>query len=174
MSKDKPNLHEIDERIRTILDDGFDPATGQVFDEGRDRPDMEDLLNMLDMDRTQKILHCMKYREEHDIMVDGIKKIESKLAKRRKQHEKRSAFLKRWVEDACNLDEVFESPDMKVTFLRSERIEIRDFDAVPKHLVNVTTTEAVDKNRVKDWIKAHDGEAPSGIDLVVAKNVQVK
>lgn len=171
MTKDKYNLHEIDHRIRTIVTDLFDPDTGEVFG---DLSHAADLLDQLGMDKRSKVLHCMKFKEEHDLLAGNLKTIEARNAKRRSWHEKKSKFLKAWVEGACRVDETFEDGEMAVSFRASTRIEIRDFDDVPKSLIIVKTTESVDKNAVKEWIKQHNGEVPSGIDQVNAKSVQLK
>jgi BMFP domain-containing protein YqiC len=171
MSKDKPNLHDIDHRIRTIMEEGFDPATGEVAENDSD---MLDLLADLDMTRKEKILHCMKYRDEHEMMAANIKVLEARLAKRKKAHQRKADWLKGWVEESGSKDETFESADMVVSFRESKRIEIRDFDAVPKALLVTKVSSAVDKVAVKAWIEKHNGESPAGIDQVTALNVQVK
>ncbi len=168
------NLHEIDSTIRTIIAEGFDPDTGEVFGvmEGHT---MQARLDELGMDREDKIKHCALFMREHDIMGEAIKKEEDRLSKRRKQHEAKAAWLKTWIEETCTLKEKFESPEVRVSFRKSTRIEIRTEEDVPKELWVYPPAPArtLDKKGAKKWIKdKHD--VPPGINEVIGKNLQVK
>lgn len=65
-----------------------------------------------------------------------------------------------------------ESPVMKISFRKSESVEIDDVNLIDKKYINVKTTETPDKAAIKDAIKA--GEIVIGAHISVNKNIQIK
>lgn len=65
-----------------------------------------------------------------------------------------------------------ESPVMKISFRKSESVEIDDVNLIDKKYINVKTTETPDKSAIKDAIKA--GEIVIGAHISVNKNIQIK
>ena len=170
--KDTLNLHEIDERIVALFEDQVDLDTGEVLSD----EEVTELLNKMDMNRNKKILNCEKFREEHKDVIDVIKTREAKLAKRKKKHERKVKFLKRWIEESCNVKETFTDGDVEVSFLKSVRMDVRNEEAVPDELwvYPPTPDRRLDKVKAKRWMKDHDGEPPPGIDEIRGTNLQVK
>lgn len=172
------NLHEIDSTIRTIIEQGFDPTTGEMFNDlttNEVNLAMKERLAELGMDREDKIKHCALFMREHVIMGKAIKEEEDRLALRRKGHELKASWLKGWIEDSCTLGESFESPEVRVSFRKSTRIELRNEADVPEELWNypLPAPRSLDKNKAKEWIK-RTKDVPPGINEVIGKNLQVK
>jgi len=166
-----PNLHDIDERIQAIVHERIDPETGEVFEDGDESA--AKLLMELGEEREHKIIHCALYMDEHLREAAKIKEVEQRLAKRRKRHEADAAFLKAWVESVCEAHESFETPEIKVTFRKSTRLEPRDMEMVPKEIIRTKTTEALDKALAKKWIEKY-GDTPPGVEEIPCKNMQIK
>ncbi len=170
---ERNNLHDIDVRIQSITEGRVDPETGECFGDEFDQLALN-ALEALDLQRSDKVLHCAMYMQEHNLEVEKIKSVIIKLKKRMEQHKNQAAFLKRWVEESCRAGEEFECPEIKVTFRKSVRISIRDAEAIPIELMKIKTTQSLDKNEAKAWMKRHNGEAPPGIDAIPITNMQVK
>jgi hypothetical protein len=68
--------------------------------------------------------------------------------------------------------EKIESPILKISFRRSESVEIDDVDQIDKKFINIKTTETVDKTAIKTAIKA--GEIVVGAHIQENKNIQIK
>lgn len=68
--------------------------------------------------------------------------------------------------------EEIKTPLMKISFRKSESVEIDDVNLIDKKYINVKTTETPDKAAIKDAIKA--GEIVIGAHISVNKNIQIK
>ena len=64
------------------------------------------------------------------------------------------------------------SPTMKVSFRKSESVNIIDIDALPKEYITVKTTEMPDKTAIKRAIK--EGTEITGAELVINQNLQIR
>lgn len=173
------NLHEIDSRISFIVENRIDPETGEVFADNEFAVDADGtaktLLDELQGERAEKIMYCAMYFKNHMMMAKGIKEEEQALAVRRRAHERDAQFLKGWIEESCLANEKFESPSVKVTFRKSTRIDIREWEAIPKDLIfqPPVPEPRLDKKACKEWIKTHH-EPPPGVEEIPCKNMQVK
>ena len=166
------NLHEIDHRIRQVMQLGFDIETGEVF---QSNAEMEIALEVLNIDREEKIKHCALFLKEHKAMAAMIEDEETALRKRRKTHEAQAAWLKRWIEMSCTLSEKFEFPQAKITFRKSTRMDVRDAAAVPETLwvYPPPPDRRLDRVAAKAWTKEHN-EPPPGVEEIIVKNLQLK
>ena len=167
------NLHQINEQLQALFDDGVDIETGEVLAE----EELKRKLEEIPLKRTAKVLNCARYMNEHNAMAKAIKEQEIRLGKRRKKHEKAAGFLKKWIESACNSDERFEAPDIEVFFTKSERIEIREGseDDVPEifWVYPPAPERRLDKVGAKAFTKKH-GDPPAGVELITSLNLRVK
>lgn len=174
---ERKNLHEINERIQMIVNDRIDPETGEVFEGEPGDFNADDLgrllLTELELDRSDKILHCAMYMQEHVLEAEKIKGVIIKLKKRMDRHKKDADFLKGWVEGVARDSESFESPEIKVSFRKSIRMEIRNEEAIPKELWRVKETRTFDKVLAKKWAKKY-GDVPPGVEEVPVTNMQIK
>ena len=64
------------------------------------------------------------------------------------------------------------SPTMKVSFRKSESVNIVDIDALPKEYITVKTTEMPDKTAIKRALK--EGTDIAGAELVINQNLQIR
>lgn len=167
---DRQNLHDIDERITSIIDGRVDPETGECFENNEEA--ME-LLDVLSEEKEVKIIHCAMYMQEHRLEQEKIKSVIHKLKKRMDLHKNQADFLKRWVEEVCEKGDVFETPEIKVSFRKTAKLEIRDMDLIPRELVKTTTEHKLDKALTAKWIKKM-GEPPAGVDKIESISIQVK
>jgi hypothetical protein len=65
-----------------------------------------------------------------------------------------------------------ETPTRKLSFRKSEAIEVENVDIIPARYFNEKTTYTLDKDRVKSVIKY--GETIPGVHLVTKMNLQIK
>jgi hypothetical protein len=82
--------------------------------------------------------------------------------------------LKDNIELAMNTFEVdkIETPLIKISFRKSESVEVEDVNALPNEFKVIKVTEAADKFKIKDAIKA--GVKIIGCYLKTNRNLQIK
>ena len=64
------------------------------------------------------------------------------------------------------------SPVLKISFRKSESVEIEDVNLIDKKYINVKTTESPDKAAIKEAIKS--GEIVIGAHIAINQNIQIK
>lgn len=109
-----------------------------------------------------------------DAEILAIKAEEDRLADRRKAKESRKEWLKNYLSEAlinCGLDKV-ETARNKITFRKSEAVEISEGVKLPERFITVKTTEAPNKTELKNAIKS--GEIIEGVILRTNQNIQIK
>ena len=82
--------------------------------------------------------------------------------------------LKDNIEMAMNTFEVdkIETPLIKISFRKSESVEVEDVNQLPNEYKVIKVTEAADKFKIKDAIKA--GETIEGCYLKNNRNIQIR
>lgn len=104
----------------------------------------------------------------------SIREEEKALANRRKQHENKANNLKNYLANQM-LDigkTKLETPKTKVSFRKSESVEVNDIDLIPKEFIKVKTTESADKTAIKKALKS--GQNIDGAVLKINQNLQIK
>lgn len=68
--------------------------------------------------------------------------------------------------------EKIETPTLKLSFRKSEAVEITDEKLLPKDYLIIKTTEQPDKQKIKYYVKL--GQVVPGAELVTRKSLQIK
>ncbi len=109
---------------------------------------------------------------EHDIdIIDvEIKRLQALKTSRNKTVDR----LKETLTNAMNLYEIekLETPILKISFRKSESVEVENVDLLAAKFVNEKTTLTADKTKIKDAIK--NGELVVGAVLKSNQNIQIK
>jgi len=103
-----------------------------------------------------------------------IEKEIERLQKLNKSCDKTIVKLKDRVELAMNTFEVdkIETPLIKISFRKSESVEVEDVNQLPNEYKVIKLTETADKFKIKDAIKA--GEIIEGCSIKTNRNIQIK
>lgn len=106
--------------------------------------------------------------------IDQIDAEIARLTALKKSRSKSVDRLKETISKAMELYEIEEikTPVLKISFRKSESVEIENEDLLEADYVTVKTTIHPDKTKIKEAIKA--GEFVTGAVLKTNKNIQIK
>ncbi len=158
-----------------VIKNEYDALMAQAEDyaaenEGVIPDDLSDRLDEIGECYQEKMENCGLIVKNCLVEAEAIRNEEKALAARRKSLENRAEWLKNYMSDNMDVGETFETPKVKVSFRRSESVEITNADAVPDDYCKIT--REVSKAAIKAAIKA--GSAVSGAQMVEKYNIQIK
>lgn len=151
------NLYEIHHEIMSC----WDEETGEVLDVQK-----FDAMQMALEDKLEGIGCYIKNLEAE---AAALKTEEQAFAARRKRAENKAASLKNYLAgylQGCP----FETLRVKVSFRKSESLEVAEGAVVPEEFLKYTV--AVDKTELKKAVKS--GLVLDGVQLVQKNNIQIK
>lgn len=154
------NLYEIDSRLATLFNEGWDEETGEIYENQEELDKAIDAVS-LDLDTKIENIGCFIKNLESD--VEALKKEEDNLKARRRTAENKIESLKRYLNGYLqavypNDDDrrkwKFKSSKVVLGYRRSTTVEIPNIDALDKEFLRVKTEVAPDKTAIKDAIKS--------------------
>lgn len=152
------NLYEIDARIMACFDD----ETGEIFD--------GDAFEKFNIERDKKIENACLYIKNLKAQIAALKEEKEAFAKRQKTAENKMESIKRYI--AGYLDGTpFESTKVKVSFRKSESLEISEGAKVPEEFMRYKEPE-VNKTELKKAVLS--GLKVEGVEIVTNNNIQIK
>ena len=152
------NLFEIDAAIL----DCVDVETGEVFDVDR--------FEELELTRDAKIENICLWIKNLKAEAEALKAEKDAFAQRQKAAENKMESLKRYISGYLD-GTAFESAKVKVSFRKSESLEISEGAVIPDEYLRFKEPE-VNKADLKKAIKA--GLTIGGVQLVESNNIQIK
>lgn len=111
-----------------------------------------------------------QFDAEMDIIDNEIKRLQQA----KKTREKAIERLKANIEMAMNTFDVdkIETPLIKISFRKSESVEVEDVNNLPNEFKVIKLTETADKLKIKDAIKS--GILIEGCSIKTNRNLQIK
>ena len=152
------NLYEIDSEILGCVD----ITTGEIFD--------EDKFESLVMEREKKVENICLWIKNLKAEIEALKAEKDAFAKRQKSAENKMESLKRYITGYLD-GTPFESAKVKVSFRKSESIEIEEGTIIPDEYLRFKEPE-VNKTDLKNALKS--GIHIQGVQLVENQNIQIK
>ena len=152
------NLYEID----TAILDCVDVETGEVFD--------MDKFEELNLTREAKIENICLWIKNLKAEAEALKAEKDAFAQRQKAAENKMESLKRYISGYLD-GTTFESAKVKVSFKKSESLEISEGAVIPDEYLRFKEPE-VNKTDLKKAIKA--GLKIGGVQIVENNNIQIK
>ena len=152
-------LFEINEEIENLID--F--STGEILD-----PEAFDKLQMA---RTEKLQNIALLYKNMTSDAKQLKELEKEYSDRRKRCEKTAEWCKETLArelDGEKLED--EKKRFKISWRKSEKVEITNEDIVPAEFVKQTIS--FDKLAMKDAMK--NGNVIEGVQLVETQSIQIK
>lgn len=150
-------LYDIDKQILACVD----PETGEA--------DVEKLETLL-MERDAKLENIACWIKDIKAECESIKAEEKALTERRQAKEHKAESLRKYLDEAL-AGQKFETPRCVVSFRKSQKVEITDFDKIPDDYLRYKTPEP-DKTAIKAAIK--DGLTVEGCELVDSVSMTIK
>ena len=150
-------LYEINQELMNLIDE----ETGEITDLEK--------WNELNLTADQKIENIGCWIKNLNADIAALKKEEDNLAKRRTTAKNRVKFLKRYLEGYLN-GQKFETAKLKVSFRKSESLEILDTAKIPDEYLKFDVK--VDKQELKKAVK--EGLELDGVRLMENQNIQIK
>ena len=165
------NLYEIDGAIQQILDRcAVDPETGEVAEDWDGfRPDMEAALDALEYERGKLALHLGAKTKEYDALGDAIASEAKRLKERADVLYRRAERLKAYIAENIPSGSTHEDARVRISWRRSERVLIRDADALPERLWRVRREPALDL--IRKELKEHE---VAGAQMETRMNLVIK
>ena len=151
-------LYEIDQAIMNCLDN----ETGEIID--------AELLDSLQMERTEKIENVACWIKELKAEAEALKAEKLAFAERQKVAENKAESLKNWLAYVLN-GEKFKTTRASITFRATDKVEITDIMQLDESFLRYKEPEA-DKTAIKEAIKA--GQEVAGATLVSSTSVIIK
>ena len=152
------NLYEIDAEILGWLD----VETGEIFD--------VDKFEELAMARDAKIENICLWIKNLKAQAEALKAEKDSFAQRQKAAETKMESLKRYISGYLE-GTAFESAKVKVSFRKSETVEILEDAVIPDEYLRFKEPE-VNKTGLKAALKS--GVKIAGISIVENQNIQIK
>lgn len=159
-------LWEINEKLNNYQME-IDPETGEWLNESE--------LDELKMSREEKI-------ESMSLVVKNKQALRSALAEENKNFTQRMKALDNEIDRLKNkigfeLEyKPFETSKVKLSFRRSESVEIKDDAKIPDEYLNIEVKRAPRKDAIKKYLKGIEGsdETCEWAELVRKQNLQIK
>lgn len=161
------NLFQITNEMQSIMNELIENG-------GELTPELEAMLTITESQLKEKavnyamVIRSMDY--ETNIIDEEIKRLQALKKTRQNAIERLKSALTNAMEQ-CGMDSI-ETPTNKISFRKSQSLEIIDETKVPKQYKTQVVTTKVDKNAIKQDIK--NGIAVDGVELINSKNIQIK
>ena len=176
------NLYEIDQRLLNLEIYGVDTETGEV---AVTEEDFQRMYDEIQMEMKDKLINTSLFIKNLQSDAAQIKAEEDRLKARRQQKEKLAARLQDAMDNIIkhrinNIEEDFDScnkwsiedPKVRISYRRSEKVEVLDEKLIPKAYINKKVELKPDLTAIKEAIK--NGKKVKGAELVSNLNLQIK
>lgn len=172
------NVYQINDRFETILNEMFDPETGEVF---QSQEEVDKALDEVGLELDTKIENIGCYIKNLEYEIDALKKEEDNLYKRRKAAENKIEGLKRYLNGFLvsvipNDDDrrkwKFKTPRVVLGYRKSTTVEVPDLEKLDKNFIKIKTETSADKTAIKEAIK--NGTEVKGAFLKDNINLSIK
>lgn len=152
------NLYEIEMEIMECVD----AETGEIFDIEK--------FEELSLSRDAKIENVCLWIKNLKAEAEALKAEKDAFAEREKAAKNKMESLKRYISGYLD-GAKFETARVKVSFRKSETLEVSDINGIPDEFLRFKEPE-VDKTALKNALKS--GMQFEGVSLVQNQNIQIK
>lgn len=175
------NLFDIGKAIEDILNQGlvYDEETGEVFFDEND-------LDKLNQMETEKLESIGMYIKNENAMATAIKAELDSLTKRKKAHEAKVDWLKKYVSsylESKGMEKGYETPKVKFSFRKSPALNVYDAVSLRKYIDEDEDRKKkyykysepeISKKAITDDLKADENLTIPGAEIISKKNLQIK
>lgn len=177
-------LFEIEQSMMNLLEYMVDDTTGEMIET---EEEFNKLYESIQLDIQTKLDNSNGLCKMLDGEIEVIDKEIKRLQQEKKARENKITWLKRnvdgfirrqFIDEEGNLNEEalhkykLTLPHSKISYRKSDSVEVTDFDKIPKVFIKTKIEETADKTAIKKAIK--NGENIEGAKLTVNYSMQVK
>lgn len=151
----------------------------QIFENIEIDEETGELLNLEQLGQIQgefddKASNIALYIQELQAQAEAIKNKRDSLYDRQKSTTNKAERLKAYLSDMMNRagKTKVETDDVRISFRKSESVDILDESLIPEEYINAKLTVTPDKVSIKKAIK--NGQDIAGVMLVENQNLQIK
>lgn len=172
------NLYEINSKLMTIFEDGFDIETGEIL-EGYD---LEKALNDCELELIEKVDNIASFIKSLKAEAEAIKTEKQKLDQRMKIKNNKADRLMNYLDnyfkqtsDVTKFKKI-ETPRNVISYRKSESIVIDDLNKIPTEFIRdrVIKENDVDKTKIKNFLKTDSENVIEGVHLQENRNLSIK
>lgn len=159
-------LYKINEQLERLIDAGglfVDTETGEVFD--------DTALDALAISWDEKVTNTGCLIKNMAAEEAAIKAEMKALKERADRLGNRVERLKQYL-GFCLEGKKFHSPQVDISFRRSEQVVIGNMELLPSEYIIIETTQKANKVSIKQAIKS--GHRIPGAELMEKQNIQIK
>lgn len=177
------NLYEIDYQLQMLEDYMVDVETGEILSEEEFNAKFDEIQMALN----EKIESSICFVKNLQADIEAFKTEEKNIVQRRKIKENLAERIKNRIDnyirmkytnengvvDTDGLNKFkMETPRMKLSYRKSDSVEVSDINLLPKEYVKEKVELSADKTALKKALK--DGKEINGATIVTKLNMQVK
>ena len=161
------NLFQITNEMQSIMNELIENG-------GELTPQLQSMLTITESQLKEKavnyamVIRSMDY--ETNVIDEEIKRLQGLKKSRQNAMERLKSVLTNAMEQ-CDMDAI-ETPTNKISFRKSQSLQILDETLVPKQYKTQVITTKIDKNAIKQDMK--NGITVDGVELITNKNLQIK
>jgi hypothetical protein len=146
----------------------------KVEDFIEDENELAEYLDSLKIDFSEKVSQVLMYRRGLELTQEALGSEIDRLAQLKKYYERKSENLKNYVSSSMQKigKDNLELEIAKLSFRKSESIEVTNIAELSPEFITVKTTESADKTAIKKAIK--EGKEVTGAELITKLNLQIK
>ena len=178
-------LFDIQNSMMNLLEYHVDDETGEIIET---EEEFNELYNSIQLDLQTKLDNTNCLQKMIDGELDVIDKEIKRLTAEKKARERKKEWLKnrvdyfvksQFTDKNGNIDEEgihkykLELPHSKISYRKSDSVEITNFDLIPSKYIRKKVEENPDKAAIKEAI-LEKGEDVSGAKIVTNYNIQIK
>lgn len=171
-------LYEINSALDAILsnylyfgDTMVDADTGEVLDDDAAALVIKEL-DDLQLAREEKLENIACWVKGMDADVNALKAEEKNLSARRKALENKRERVFAWLYENLNGEKI-SSPRVKVSYRKTQSVDVVDLSAIPDSYIRIKTIEEPDKTAIKENYK-QTGEVVPGTQIVERLSMSIK
>ena len=172
------NLYDIDERLLTLMNEGFDTEDGTIYE---NQEELSKAIDSVAMELDSKLENIGCYIKNLTSDIDAYKAEEDKLRAKRKSAENKIESLKRYLDGY--LTSVYTDDEHKTKwklktarctmgYRKSTTVNIPDIEKLDKKFVKIKTEVSADKLGLAKVLKA--GEEVEGASLQTNYNLSIR
>ena len=177
-------LFEIQDSMMNLLEYHVDDTTGEFIET---EEEFNELYNSIQLDLQTKLDNTNCLQKMIDGEIDVINKEIKRLTAEKNAREKKKEWLKnrvdyfvkrQFTDEEGNVDTEsihkykLDLPHSKISYRKSDSVEITNFDLIPSKFIKKKIEENPDKVAIKEAIK--NGKEVSGAKVVTNYNIQIK
>lgn len=176
-------LYEIDERLQALEEYSIDLETGEILSEDEFYKLYDEIQMALNDKIESTVCFIKNLQSDSEALDNEMKKLKQRKIYKDKLIERLKNRVDTYIQHLCSDEDgivdtgklnkyKLETPKMKLSYRKSEVVNVTNVESLPKDFIKTTIREEPNKTEIKKSIKA--GNSVDGAELVTKYNMQIK